>query len=155
MNERLERLVELGRLVREDAPDEEVVGLWANALLAYRDACLTSLSLRGRLTQAYDSGRIAALAIVRCHDFRVRATNHQEITMAAATHLSDAELAKVVQEFAGVRTVRVEVEYGWQDVATVERVEQATGLAGEILERGALLIRNARPHLKQRIEVPS
>jgi hypothetical protein len=77
VSDRIQALIDAGRLVREPAPDEEIAGLWANAIEAFADARFTGLSANGRMVRAYDAGRIAATAVVRAHDLRVRATNHR------------------------------------------------------------------------------
>ncbi|HEY0016510.1 MAG TPA: hypothetical protein VGC13_09340 [Longimicrobium sp.] len=54
----------------------------ANAVQAFRDAAVEGVSANGKLVRAYDAGRIAATAIVRVRDLRVRAANHHELTLA-------------------------------------------------------------------------
>ena len=81
MTDRIQNLVDAGRLSREPASDDEIAGLWANALQAFGDAQVESISANGRLLRAYDAGRIAAAAVVRSRDLRVRAANHHELTL--------------------------------------------------------------------------
>jgi hypothetical protein len=154
VNERIQRLIDLGRLAHEDAPDEEVAGLWANALQDYQDARLSGASPRSRLKNAYDAGRIAALAITRCHDLRVHAPNHHEITIVAAHHLLGGEGGQSLASFQSVRDLRAELQYGWQRQITMAEVERITALVRAILEHGARHIRAQRPHLKNRIKLP-
>jgi hypothetical protein len=94
MTDRIQNLVDAGRLAREAASDEEIAGLWANAVQAFRDAAVEGVSANGKLVRAYDAGRIAATAVVRVRDLRVRAANHHELTLAVAALVSGAELAR-------------------------------------------------------------
>jgi hypothetical protein len=154
LNERIESLLASGRLERFDASDDEVVGIWANALQAFRDASLSSQSLRGRFTDAYDAGRVGAHAIVRCHGLRVRARNHHEMTIATAALLTDLQLAGGFDRLQAIRTARAEIEYGWSAEVTAKQVEDAAALAREILEGGARHIRAERKQIKRRIKLP-
>ena len=119
MTDRIQNLVEAGRLSREPSPDDEIAGLWANAVQAFRDARVESVSANGRLLRAYDAGRIAAAAVVRSRDLRVRATNHHELTLAVAVLVSGADLAKAFSEMDGMRRLRTDLEYGWGSGASV------------------------------------
>ncbi|HEU4884535.1 MAG TPA: hypothetical protein VFT45_19930 [Longimicrobium sp.] len=101
MTDRIQNLVDAGRLSREPAPDGEIAGLWANAVQAFHDASAGSISANGRLVRAYDAGRIAAAAIVRSRDLRVRAANHHELTLAVAGLVSGADLAIAFHEMDG------------------------------------------------------
>ena len=107
MSTRIDNLLDMGRLVREPAPDEE------------------ERSPNRRLTSAYDAGRIAALAVVRAADLRVRASNHHEVTLTAAGFVANGELEALLQEFQALRLERIQIEYGWEtrtSAAEVERV---------------------------------
>lgn len=99
MNKRIQNLVDLGHLVHDAAPDEEIVGLWGHALEAYDDACLANRAPARRLLSAYDAGRVAALAAVRAANLRVRARNHHEMTFTAAGFLAGEEVTELVQSF--------------------------------------------------------
>lgn len=155
MTDRIESLIEMGRLARDPAPDAEIIGLWANALQAHRDAGISSVSPNGRLVRAYDAGRIAATALVRARDLRVRAANHHEVTIAVAALLTGEDLATALQEFEGIRGLRRDIEYGWQSGATPEDVSRALEIVRRILEHGARDLRTQRPDLKRRIKLPS
>lgn len=154
MTERIDNLIDAGRLERFAATNDEIAGLWANALQAFGDASLASQSLRGRLTDAYDAGRLAAHAIVRCHGLRVRASNHHELTIATAALLSNSPLSDVLNRLQATRTLRVEIEYGWRDAVTRREVEKATVLVRQILEEGAQHLRAEREAIKRRIKLP-
>lgn len=56
MNDRINNLLKIDRLVYEAAPDEEVVGLWESAIEAFEDAGLVVRSPKRRSTAAYDAG---------------------------------------------------------------------------------------------------
>ncbi len=155
MNDRILGLIELGRLAREDAPDDEIRGLWEGALEAFDDACLENRSPNRRLTAAYDAGRIAALAVVRAADLRVRARNHHELTLAVAGILGGGELEALLQEFQALRLERNQIEYGWQTKATVQAVEQTLGKVRMILEHAAHHLRSQRPAGAAGIRTPS
>jgi hypothetical protein len=154
VSDRIENLVEMGRLAREDAPDEEVVGLWANAVEAYEDAALANRSPNRRLTSAYDAGRVAALALVRAANLRVRARNHHEVTLAAAGFVGGEELEGLFQEFQALRLERIQLEYGWQVKATVGDVEAVLPRVRRILSLAHRAVAALRPGLEREITPP-
>ena len=151
MTDRIQNLVDAGRLARVPAPDDEVAGLWANALQAYADARVAALSANGRLVRAYDAGRIAASAVVRSRGLRVRATNHHEVTIAVAALVGGELLATALREFEALRTLRSGIEYGWGAGASGQDVERAVGVVGRILEHGARDLQQNRPEIASRI----
>lgn len=154
MNERIANLKTLGRLVVEAAPDEEVIGVWQSAVEALEDASLTNRRPNRRLTAAYDGGRLAALAVVRAADLRVRARNHHEVTLAAAGFLGGSALERLLQEFQGLRMDRREIEYGWMRSVSIEEVDRATSRVRAIIEAAASWIRDSRPTVAARISLP-
>lgn len=154
MTDRIQNLVDAGRLTREPAPDDEIAGLWGNAVQAYRDALVESVSANGRLVRAYDAGRIAATAVVRAHDLRVRATNHHELTLAVAALLSGPDLSAAFGELEGMRRLRVDLEYGWQAGASEKDVGRALHVVGRILNHGAAALSGHRPFVRQRLAAP-
>lgn len=154
MNDRIPNLIDAGRLAREPAPDDEVVGLRTNAVQAYRDALVESVSTNGRLVRAYDAGRIAATALVRVHDLRVRAANHHELTLAVAALLSGPDLARAVSELDGMRRLRADPEYGWQAGASEKDVGRALDVVGRILSYGAAELATRRAFVRQRLASP-
>lgn len=153
MADRIQNLVDAGRLAREPAPDDEVAGLWANAVQALCDAEVGSVSANGRLVRAYDAGRIAAAAIVRSRALRVRAANHHETTLAVAALVSGAELAWAFSELDGLRRLRTELEYGWQAGASEEDVARAVGVVRRIVRQGAAELMDHNPALQGRLEL--
>ena len=152
MTDRIQNLVDAGRLTREPAPDPEVAGLWANALVAFGDASITGMSAAGRLVRAYDAGRIAATALVRSRDLRVRAANHHEITLGAAALIAQGELRSALRDFEGVRVLRSDAEYGWQAAVTDADAERVLDMVGRILLHGAEDLRAHRPTLADQIK---
>lgn len=156
MSDRIQGLIDAGRLSREPAPDEEVAGLWANALQAYTDATtFPHLSANGRLVRAYDAGRIAASALVRANDLRVRAANHHEMTIGVAALLGSEELRVALRKFEAFRSLRSNIEYGWQAQASDDDVNRAVDVVRSILERGARELHPLRPTIASRITSPS
>jgi hypothetical protein len=151
MTDRIQNLVDAGRLAREPAPDDEIAGLWANAVQAFHDASADRVSANGRLVRAYDAGRIAAAAIVRSRDLRVRAANHHELTLAVAALVSGADLAKAFNEMDGVRRLRADLEYGWQAGASDADVQRALTVVRRILRGGSTELVSIRPSLGARL----
>jgi hypothetical protein len=154
MTDRIQNLIDAGRLAREPAPDDEIAGLWANAVQAFRDAEVEGVSTNGRLVRAYDAGRIAAMAIVRARDLRVRAANHHELTLAVAALVSGADLARALGELDGMRRLRVDLEYGWQAGASERDVGRALDVVGRILKHGATELAASRPSVRKRLATP-
>lgn len=151
MTDRIQNLVDAGRLSREPAPDDEIAGLWTNAVQAFRDAQVDVISSNGRLLRAYDAGRIAAAAIVRSRDLRVRAANHHELTLAVAALVSGADLARAFSELDGLRRLRADLEYGWQAGASGKDVGRAVEVVKRILLQGSAELIAARPVLAGRL----
>lgn len=145
MNTRIANLISLGRLVEEAASDDEVRGLWSHASEAYEDATLPNRSPNRRLTSAYDAGRIAALAVVRASNLRVRAQNHHEVTLAAAGLLAGEALQMLLQEFQALRLERIQIEYGWKTRASVDDVNRVLPKVLAIPEHGSRWISSERP----------
>lgn len=145
MNARIANLISMGRLVEEPAPDDEISGLWENAVEAYQDAALSNRSPNRRLTSAYDAGRIAALAVVRAANLRVRAQNHHEVTLAAAGLLAGDPLEGLLQEFQALRLGRIQIEYGWRVRASAADVDRVLPKVLALLEAGERSIRSGRP----------
>ncbi|HEX6912256.1 MAG TPA: hypothetical protein VF142_17765 [Longimicrobium sp.] len=155
MTDRIQNLIDAGRLVRETASDIEVAGLWSNALEAFADASARVISAKGRLVRAYDAGRLAATALVRSRDLRVRASNHHEITLAAAGFVSAGDLAIALDDLEDLRTVRSDAEYGWESNVSAADAENALDVVRRILHHGTLNLRQHRPALGNRIQPPA
>jgi hypothetical protein len=154
MSDRIQNLIDAGRLAREPASDDEITGLWANGVQAFEDARMEGMSTTGRLIRAYDAGRIAATALVRSRDLRVRASNHHEVTLAVATLLARADLAAAIRELDAVRRRRTDLEYGWQAGASKDDVDRAIETVGRILRHGVENLREHRPVIAARIQSP-
>lgn len=153
MTDRLQALIDARRLERDDAPDAEIVGLWRNALRMCNSA-LAMTDAGTRVTLAYDSGRVAATAIVRSRGLRVRAANHHEVAIATARLLTDGDLADAFDALNRIRPLRVELEYGWQRAATGSEAEHTIQLARTILRLGAAYLHERLPRLRDSIELP-
>lgn len=151
MTDRIQSLIDAGRLSREPASDDEVAGLWGNAVQAFADAQVESVSANGRLLRAYDAGRIAAAAVVRSRDLRVRAANHHELTLAVAALVSSPELALAFNEMDGMRRLRTDLEYGWQAGASDTDVHRALDVVRRILRGGSAELPVSRPSLAGRL----
>lgn len=154
MSDRIHNLIDLGRLSREPAGDDEIAGLWENARQALGDASIQGISASGRLIRAYDAGRIAAMALVRSHALRVRAANHHEVTLAVARLVAGDETGKALKELDGLRTRRVDAEYGWQAGISAADADRAVEVARRVLQHGACDLREHRPTLADRINPP-
>jgi hypothetical protein len=155
VNERIANLKSLDRLVDEAAPDEEIIGLWQSAVEALEDASLTNRRPNRRLTSAYDAGRVAALAVVRAANLRVRARNHHEVTLAVAGFLGGSALESLLHEFQALRMDRIEIEYGWTRSVSIEEVDRATSRVRAIIEAAASSIRDSRPTAAAHIVPPA
>jgi hypothetical protein len=118
-----------------------------NALEAWADASLGIRGANRRLTSAYDAGRIAALAVVRAANLRVRAQNHHEVTLATAGLLAGGALQAMLQEFQALRLERVQIEYGWRTRASAADVERASAAVGGIMKLAAGWISTQRPQV--------
>jgi hypothetical protein len=154
VTDRIQVFIEAGRLARLSAPDDEVVGLWAAALEAFADGTSESISGRGRLGLLYDAERIAADALVRAHDLRVRATNYHEVAIRTASLLSSEELAGAFGRLDGLRTLRAEAKYGWRMADFTEHLVKAVPLVRQILELSSREMVKVRPHLAARLAPP-
>jgi hypothetical protein len=66
----LENLVRIGQLKAEPRNAQEVTRMLAMAQTRLNDARLSSLSLEGRFTGAYNAAHAAALAALRWHGYR-------------------------------------------------------------------------------------
>ncbi|HYH78141.1 MAG TPA: hypothetical protein VEX86_00030 [Longimicrobium sp.] len=155
MTDRIQSWVDAGWLSHVPAADEEVTGLWNKSVAALADARPEVMSADARLIRAYDAGRIAATAVVRCHGLRVRAQNHHEMILKSAALLGSPELAQALNEFDRVRHMRTEVEYGWQEVQVDDdRLVRALRLVQRILEMVAAELKACRPHVAAHVQPP-
>ena len=154
MTDRIQSLVDAGRLARDPAEDAEIVGLWRSALEALGDAKVAGASASGRLIRAYDAGRLAAFAIVRSQDLRVRAANHHELIIAVAGMVGGRQLKEGLDTLDRFRKLRNHLEYGWEHRASEADVVQALAAVRRILEEGVRGLVAHRPTLTGRIEPP-
>ncbi len=66
----LDNLIRIGHLKAEPRNDREVTRMLAMARTRLSDANLSSLSLEGRFSSAYNAAHVAALAALRWHGYR-------------------------------------------------------------------------------------
>jgi len=152
--DRVKALLDARRLERDEAPDAEIVGLWRNALRVHESAYSLLNDPGTRVTLAYDSGRIAATAIVRSHGLRVRAANHHEAAITTARLLTEGDLAGAFDALNLIRPLRVELEYGWQRAATAAEARHTLQVVRTILQLGAAYLHERLPRLRESIALP-
>jgi hypothetical protein len=154
MNRVIEGLLRDRRLEEREADDDEIVGFWKKAELAYHDARNASNSLEGRFDRAYTAARTIAVAVVRAAGYRIRGESHHFVSFHAARSLADdADLQKSFAEAEGLRGLRHEVDYGYESTLEVSDVEAAVKLVERMFDRGARHLRARRPALKKRIRI--
>jgi hypothetical protein len=154
VTDRIQVFIEAGRLTRAPAADDEIIGLWAAALEAFADGSAENISGRSRVGLLYDAGRVAAVALVRANDLRVRASNHHEVAIRTASFLANDELARAFGSLDGLRTIRAEAKYGWEMSDVAEHLAMAAPLVRRILELTLRPLEAARPHLGGRFPPP-
>ena len=155
MTDRIQNFLDAGWLQPHPAIDDEVVDVWSNALLTYHDAANADLSPKNRTILGYDAGRLAALAIVRSRDVRIRAGNHHEITIKGAAALSGRDLAGAFHILDDLRSRRHALEYGWGRPTSAEAAASLLTTVRRILELGAENLRQHRPGIAHRISTPA
>jgi len=154
MTDRIQSLIDVGRLERDPAEDVEIAGLWNSALEAMSDATVAAASASGRLIRAYDAGRLAAFAIVRSSGLRVRASNHHEMVIGVAGMVGDATMAEALDDFDKFRKLRNHLEYGWERRATNADAAQALAAVRRVMEEAARTLLEQRPTLVGRVNPP-
>ncbi|HEX6751494.1 MAG TPA: hypothetical protein VF092_29650 [Longimicrobium sp.] len=154
MSDRFQNFLDAGWLQPSPASDDEVADIWANALSTYHDAATAQLTPKNRTILGYDAGRLAAYAIVRARDVKIRAGNHHEITIKGAAALSEKELAGALYVLDDLRARRHALEYGWGAATSTDASTALLATVRRILELGADHLRNQRPSLASRIDSP-
>ena len=154
MTDRIRSFIESRWLDEDPAPDEEVAGLWQKALDAFADAHLEAASEEARVIRAYDAGRLAATALVRAHNLRVRAQNHHEIVIRSAGLLGGEELGRALNAFERLKGMRAKAEYGWENAPYIMPLSRAIELVRRILDLTAPELRAERPGIAKRISPP-
>jgi len=149
MNERIRRFIENRWLDDQPAADDDIVDLWESALDSYDHA--RTAPPRYQFLAGYDAGRIAAQAIVRARNLRVRATNHHEMTIQAAAQLSVPELRTLLHTLDEMRKERSALEYGGVGRVSSERANAVIDLLRRLLPLAAENLREERPGLVTRI----
>jgi uncharacterized protein (UPF0332 family) len=154
MNPAIEGLLRDKRLEQREAEDDEIVGFWQKAEHAYRDARNTSISLEGRFDRAYTAARIIAVAVLRDAGYRIRGEAHHFVAFYAAQNLVDnAELRKAFAAAEGMRALRHEVDYGYEQTLNSSDVEAAVDLLDRLFDQVARHLRTRRPAAKKRIRI--
>ncbi|HSU14217.1 hypothetical protein [Longimicrobium sp.] len=154
MTDRIEALLSAGMLARESAPDEEVAGIWANALKGYHDARAAGLSAEGRVIRAYDAARLAAYALVRSRNVKARAQNHHEVTLTAAGIIGGEDFERALRDVNQLRKLRNTLEYGWE-AASERDAERAVPIVARLLGLAAENLRAELPSIAARISTPA
>jgi hypothetical protein len=153
MNEAVERFIRSGWAVPEGhVHDDVIVKAWASAVESYQQARVSPPRLK--LVLGYDAGRIAAHAIVRARSLRVRAANHHEVTFQLAAVLTLSELSTQLKKVDEMRRYRNEVEYVFESEMRIDRADEMIGTIQRMLPLVAEDLRNERPTLADRIQLP-
>ncbi|HEX8246068.1 MAG TPA: HEPN domain-containing protein [Longimicrobium sp.] len=153
MTDRIDNLLSAGMAARQPASDEEIVGVWKNAVKAYGDARLAEASSDGRVVRAYDSARLASHGLVRSRDLKARGQNHHEITLTLAAIIGGEEFERALREVNELRKIRNTLEYGWEE-ASRRDAERAVATVEKLLGLAAENLRAHRPDLAERISSP-
>lgn len=105
--ERVQSLLDMGRLREQPAQREQVAAVWQKAVESARDAALAGMSIDGSLRAAYDAGHMAALALLAAHGLRPGGgQGHHEAAFAGAAALGHEGLADLVPDSMEVRGLR-------------------------------------------------
>jgi hypothetical protein len=149
--ERVQRLVEMGRVRAHASTPDEVVILWRKALESASDAALAGMSLDGALRAAYDGGHLAVLALLACHGLRPSGgQGHHEAAFACAAALGYPGLEELVPDSMEIRALRKGSMY---DPSLADPSDRAHALAWVARTlpalRGAILV--ASPSLAPRL----
>lgn len=105
--DRIQRLIDLGRLREQPAERAQVAAVWQKAVESAGDAALEGLSVDGALRAAYDAGHLAALALLAAHGLRPGGgQGHHEAAFAGAAALGYDGLDDLVPDSMEVRGLR-------------------------------------------------
>jgi len=156
MDRVIQQLIADHKIEERSATDEEIAGFWSKAMVGYQDARITSISLEARFERAYTAARTAAVTVLRVHGYRVKGgEGHHYLAFYAANLLADqADLADAFVEADTMRSIRHDIQYGYEDDLGPEEMEAALDLVERVLDGAARHIRHRRPDLKNRIKIP-
>ena len=123
--ERVQAMLDMAKLRGHAASREGVAAIWQKAVESAGDAELAGMSIDGSLRSAYDSGHLAALALLAAHGFRPGGgQGHHEMAFAGAAALGYKALADLVPDSMEVRGLRK----GWPSRQQIGEI----GAAGAI-----------------------
>ncbi|MBD0319205.1 MAG: hypothetical protein ICV87_02660 [Gemmatimonadetes bacterium] len=146
-------LLESAKLERVEFSDDQIVGLWGKAIEAYTDSSSRPRSWNGQFRDLYESGRLAATAVVAAAGFRAKGTDHHRSVITAAAELSPEEVAEAFYAVEGARGNRHDTNYGSADVVDEGDVAEIREALGVLMAAGAKHLRSTRPSAKARIRV--
>jgi hypothetical protein len=150
---KVQMLLDGHRLAAAEFPDDQVVGLWKKAIEAYTDSFSTPRSRNGQFRDLYESGRLAATAILAAAGFRAVGQDHHHTAIVAAAELSPEAVAEALYTLEGARGNRHDTNYGSADVIEEDDVNELRDALDVLMVDGAKHLRAIRPDAKQRIRV--
>lgn len=150
---KVQMLLESHKLTAVAFTDDQVVGLWNKAIEAYADSSATPRSWNGQFRDLYESGRLAATAILAAAGFRPGGQDHHHTAIVAAAELSPEGVADAFYTVEGARGNRHETSYGSADVVDQQDVDELRGVLDVLMVDGAKHLRSMRPDAKHRIRV--
>lgn len=110
--DRIDRLIDQGRIRRREASASEIVALWRKVTESAHDASLADVSLDGSLRAAYNAGHLACLALLAACNLRpTSGRGHHEIAFTAASLLGGPALSDLVPDSEEVRGLRAASMY--------------------------------------------
>lgn len=143
-----------GHKVRSEGfSDDQVVGLWSKAIEAYKDSASSPRSWNGQFRDLYESGRLAATAIIAAGGYRAHGPDHHRSAIVAAAELCEGTVSEAFYTVEGARGNRHDTNYGSADVVEAQDVSEIRTAIEVLLSDGAKQLRNMRPSAKQRIRV--
>lgn len=146
-------LLEGHKLAAAEFPDDQVVGLWKKAIEAYTDSSSTPRSWNGQFRDLYESGRLAATAILAAAGFRPVGQDHHHTAIAAAAELAPEVVAEAFYTLEGARGNRHDTNYGSADVVGEDDVDELRAALDVLMVDGAKHLRSMRPDARHRIRV--
>lgn len=146
-------LVESGKLAASEFSDEQVVGLWAKAVEAYEDSHARPRSWNGQFRDLYESGRLAATAILAATGYRPKGADHHRSALVGAAEFSPEAVNEAFYAVEGARGNRHDTNYGSEDVVDESDVKELREAIEVVLTDGAKHLRTMRPDAKGRIRM--
>jgi hypothetical protein len=146
-------LVEGHKLELVPFTDHQVVGLWSKAVEAYIDSSSTPRSWNGQFRDLYESGRLAATAVVAAAGYRAKGSDHHRSAIIAAAELSPGEASEAFYTVEGARGNRHDTNYGALDVVDEDDVSELRAALGTLMTQGAKHLCDLRPTARARIRV--